>query len=132
MIVYRRAMLRIGARLAPREKALGFVTGDSLGQVASQTAENLRTIGAAATLPVYQPLCGDDKMEIVALARRIGTYEISIRPHEDCCSFMIADHPATRSRVAEIERVEAEVPWDALVDEALAGATREVLRARPC
>src|SRR5205085_4351951 len=106
MVVYRRAMLRIGGEVAPREKALGFVTGDSLGQVASQTAENLRTIGAVATLPVYQPPCGADQAAIVALARRIGTYEVSIRPHEDCCSFMVADHPATRTRPRDLERAE--------------------------
>jgi tRNA uracil 4-sulfurtransferase len=125
MVVYRRAMLRIGARLAERERALGFVTGDCLGQVASQTAENLRTIHAAATLPIHAPLCGDDKMEVVALARRIGTYEVSVRPHEDCCSFLVSEHPATRTRVAEIERLESAVDWAPLVEEALAGATHE-------
>ena len=99
MIVYRRAMFRIADELARTERALGFVTGDSLGQVASQTAENLRTIHDAATLPVYAPLIGTDKTEIVALARRIGTFDISIRPHADCCSFLIARHPATVSKV---------------------------------
>ncbi len=131
MIVYRRAMLRIGAALAAREKALGFVTGDSLGQVASQTAENLRTIHAVATLPVYAPLVGSDKTEIVERARRIGTYEISIRPHVDCCSFLIAPHPETRSRPEEILALEAPIPWADLVERAVAGTTREVLRPDP-
>src|SRR5262249_10938311 len=125
MVVYRRAMLRIAARLAARDRALGVVTGDSLGQVASQTAENLRTIHAVATLPIHAPLCGDDKVEVVALARRIGTYEISVRPHEDCCSFLVAEHPATRTTPQEIEAYEATLDWPALVEEALAGATRE-------
>jgi len=124
MIVYRRAMFRIAAALAKRERALGFVTGDSLGQVASQTAENLRTIHAAATLPVYAPLVGSDKAEIVALARRIGTYDISIRPHADCCSFLVAKHPAVSSRLDEIEAMEAAVDWDAVVGEAVDGAER--------
>jgi thiamine biosynthesis protein ThiI len=124
MVVYRRAMLRIASRLAPAEKALGYVTGDSLGQVASQTAANLRTIHAVADLPVYSPLCGDDKVEVVDLAKRIGTYEISIRPHEDCCSFLVADHPATRTTPASIARVEEGIAWDALIDEAVAGVRR--------
>jgi thiamine biosynthesis protein ThiI len=127
MIVYRRAMFRIGAVLARPEKALGFVTGDSLGQVASQTAENLRAIHAAATLPVYAPLIGSDKVEIVERARAIGTYDVSIRPHADCCSFLIAPHPETRCRLEAVEDVEREVPWDGLVAEAASGAERTVL-----
>jgi thiamine biosynthesis protein ThiI len=124
MIVYRRAMLRIAAALAQRERALGFVTGDSLGQVASQTAENLRTIHAAASLPVYAPLVGSDKAEIVRRARRIGTYEITIRPHADCCSFLIARHPATQSSLEDIEAMESALDWDALVAEAVEGTER--------
>lgn len=131
MLVYRRAMLRIGAALAPREKALGFVTGDSLGQVASQTAENLRTIHAAASLPIYAPLVGSDKVEIVERARRIGTFEISIRPHVDCCSFLLAPHPETRSHPDTIARLEEPIPWADLVERAVAGTTREVLRPDP-
>lgn len=129
MVVYRRAMLRIARALADREKALGYVTGDSLGQVASQTGENLRTIHAVADRPVFAPLIGDDKVEVVALARRLGTFEISIRPHEDCCSFLVAAHPATRTRPDVIARLEEGIPWDALVAEALAGARREVHHA---
>ena len=130
MVVYRRAMLRIARALPEASRALGFVTGDSLGQVASQTAENLRTIHAASDRPIYSPLIGEDKVEVVALARRVGTFEISIRPHEDCCSFLVADHPATKTRVPVIEHVEATLPWDALVAEAVDGAKRETFRAR--
>jgi thiamine biosynthesis protein ThiI len=130
MVVYRRAMLRIGSALARRARALGYVTGDSLGQVASQTAENLRTIHAAADLPVYSPLVGDDKAEVVALAKAIGTYETSIRPHEDCCSFLVAEHPATKTRVADVERLEAAIDWDVLVAEAVAGTERRLHSAR--
>ncbi len=131
MIVYRRAMFRIGARLAARERALGFVTGDSLGQVASQTAENLRTIHAAASLPVYAPLIGLDKRETVQRAREIGTFDISIRPHEDCCSFLIARHPAVASRVEPILEMEAGIDWDTLVGEAVEGTRRQVIPADP-
>jgi len=124
MIVYRRAMLRIGARLARAERALGFVTGDSLGQVASQTAENLRTILDVAVLPVYSPLIGSDKREIVGWARRIGTYDVSIRPHADCCSWLVGRHPAVKSRPRDVEALEAALPLDEIVDEAVATATR--------
>ena len=131
MIVYRRAMFRIADELARTERALGIVTGDSLGQVASQTGENLRTIHDAATLPVYAPLIGSDKVEIVDLARRIGTFDISIRPHEDCCSFLIATHPATTSRIDEIELFEQAVDWDTVVGEAVAGTERIVYDPDP-
>ena len=119
MIVYRRAMFRIGARFAREEHALGYVTGDSLGQVASQTAENLRTIHAIADLPVYAPLVGSDKVEIVDRARQLGTYEISIRPHEDCCSFLAPPRPVIASRIDAVEAMEAGLDWTALVDEAV-------------
>ncbi len=131
MLVYRRAMLRIGARLARKERALGFITGDSLGQVASQTLENLRTIQAVADLPVYAPLCGSDKVEIIQRARQIGTYEISNRPHEDCCSFLIADHPATKSDPEHVAELEAGLDWEALVEEAVQGTRTEVIRPDP-
>lgn len=131
MIVYRRAMFRIADRIASEEKALGLVTGDSLGQVASQTAENLRTIHAAATLPVYTPLVGSDKTEIIERARAIGTYDISVRPHSDCCSFLIARHPATRSRPEEVEAMEAPLDWGAIVEEAAAGTRYEEVPPDP-
>ena len=131
MILYRRAMFRIATALAARERALGYVTGDSLGQVASQTAENLRTIHAAADLPVYTPLAGSDKTEIVERARQIGTFEISIRPHADCCSFLIAPHPAVRSTVDEAEGYEQGVDWKALVAEAVEGTERIVYSPDP-
>jgi thiamine biosynthesis protein ThiI len=126
MIVYRRAMFRIGATLARNERALGFVTGDSLGQVASQTAENIRTIHAAATLPVYAPLAGSDKTEIMERARAIGTYDISIRPHDDCCSFLVAPHPVTTSRLEDVAAFEEALDWDDLVGAAVEGTKRIV------
>lgn len=131
MLVYRRAMLRIGAALARDEKALGIVTGDSLGQVASQTAENLRAVLAVATLPVYQPLIGSDKAEIMARARSIGTYDVSIRPHDDCCSFLNAPHPETKASPERLAHLEEGLDWPALVAEAVAGATRKSLRPDP-
>ena len=131
MIVYRRAMFRIAAQLARVERALGYITGDSLGQVASQTAENLCTIHGVADLPVYAPLMGSDKVEIVDRARRIGTFDISIRPHDDCCSFLVAKNPAVKSTDAEVTELEAGLDWSALVEEAVEKAERRVIEPDP-
>jgi thiamine biosynthesis protein ThiI len=103
MIIYRRAMMRILNRLAVREGAQAIVTGDAVGQVASQTLGNLHCIHAASPLPVLSPLVGMNKDETIAIARQIGTYQHSIEPYPDCCSFMIAPHPETRG-VVEMAR----------------------------
>lgn len=106
MIVYRRFMMRIANEIAQIEKAKAIVTGDSIGQVASQTIENIACIHAAAAIPVLSPLVGMNKGEITQLAKKIGTYEGSILPYPDCCSFMIAEHPETKGRIGDIERME--------------------------
>jgi thiamine biosynthesis protein ThiI len=118
MIVYRRLMLRIAEALAPRFGAQGFVTGDSISQVASQTLENLAVIHEAAERPIYTPLAGSDKTEIVDLARRIGTFEISTRPHDDCCSFLVAPHPVTRAKLEDVLELERGCDLAPLVEEA--------------
>ena len=119
MIVYRRMMFRIADRIKEIEQADALVTGDSLGQVASQTLENMRTIYAATKSIVLHPLLGKDKREITDIAKTIGTFEISSLPYEDCCSFMIARHPATRSKVEEVEHYEKPLDIPALVQAAL-------------
>lgn len=129
MIVYRRAMRRIAERLAFQEGAVGLVTGDSLGQVASQTAQNLYVFEAGALLPVHAPLIGDDKSDITTLARRIGTLDISSRPHEDCCSFLVGRHPRTEARMRDVAIAEAPIPWEAVIDDAVAKTTRRVIHA---
>jgi thiamine biosynthesis protein ThiI len=106
MIVYRRVMFRIGETILEKEKAKGIVTGDSLGQVASQTLDNLTVIHSATKYPVISPLLGLDKEEIMDLAKKIGTYETSILPYTDCCSFMIAKHPETKAKLVDIEKEE--------------------------
>ena len=121
VIAYRRFMLRIAERLARRRNAGALVTGESLGQVSSQTLENIQVVGAVAAMPILRPLIGMDKAEIVAQARRIGTYETSIIPDEDCCTLFSGRHPATRAKVEMAERFEAELDVDALVDEAVEG-----------
>ena len=115
MIVYRRFMLRIAGLVAKKAKAKGFVTGDSLAQVASQTLDNMYVINEASPLPVHRPLVGFDKQEIVALAKRLGTFEISIRPYSDCCTYMLAEHPQTHARLEDILAVEKQLPVKKLV-----------------
>ncbi len=106
MVVYRRSMMRMANLIAEKEGCRGIVTGDSLSQVASQTLENLNVVYSASKIVVLPPLIGMDKEEIVNLARKIGTYEISILPYDDCCSFMIARHPETRARLEDVLRFE--------------------------
>jgi tRNA uracil 4-sulfurtransferase len=125
VVLYRRFMLRIAEILAQREKALALVTGDSLGQVASQTLENIRTISAAVAVPVFRPLIGSDKEEIMQTARMIGTYETSIQADQDCCSLFIPRHPETMSSVEQAERAEANLDIPGLVQNSLDAASRE-------
>jgi thiamine biosynthesis protein ThiI len=119
IILYRRFMLRIAESLAERDGALALVTGESIGQVSSQTLANLDTINRAATLPVLRPLVGSDKSEIVSLAKRVGTYAISIEPDEDCCSFLQPRQPATWTRPEAIEAIERSLDVKGLVEATL-------------
>ncbi|MBN1645219.1 7-cyano-7-deazaguanine synthase [Candidatus Woesearchaeota archaeon] len=106
MIVYRRVMFWIAEKILEKEEAIGFVTGDCLGQVASQTLDNLGVVHSAAKKPVLTPVLGFDKEEIVNIAKKIGTYELSIEQYSDCCSFMIAKHPETKAKLPDIEKEE--------------------------
>lgn len=130
VILYRRFMVRIAEEIARNEGALGIVTGDSVGQVASQTLENLAVVSAATALPIYRPLAGEDKEEIIARAKQIGTFEISIEPHDDCCSLFMPDHPATRSTRSVIEREEGKLEVQSLVERALKAVTIENLKPK--
>jgi thiamine biosynthesis protein ThiI len=123
-LLYRRLMLRISARIAQEEGALAVVTGESLGQVASQTLENMVAVDAAAPITVLRPLVGTDKIEIMRDAERIGTYHLSVEAHQDCCTLFEPREPATRSDAAELARAEQTYDVDALVDDALARAVR--------
>jgi tRNA uracil 4-sulfurtransferase len=119
IVLYRRFMVRIAEILARRAGARVLITGEVLGQVASQTIENMAIIDAVAGMPVFRPLVGMDKEEITAEARRIGTYDISIVPDEDCCQVFTPKHPATRARREEVEAAEAALPVDDLVRNAV-------------
>ena len=122
IIIYRRFMVRISESIAQGLGAKALVTGESLGQVSSQTLTNITTIeAAAAAMPILRALIGMDKQEIINLARAIGTYEVSIQPHDDCCSFLMPSRPATRSTPEELEAAEAALDVEALVSMALEG-----------
>jgi thiamine biosynthesis protein ThiI len=115
VVLYRRMMLRIAEQVARREKCQALVTGESLAQVASQTLENIAVIQQAAQLPVLRPLVGMDKQEIIDQARRIGTYEISSIPDQDCCQLFVPKHPATRARLAEVQDDESRLDIEDLI-----------------
>ncbi len=107
VILYRRYMLRIAEEIARREGARVLVTGDSVGQVASQTIENIDVISRAVQMPILRPVIGEDKVEIIEMARRIGTFDISIQPDQDCCSLFVPKHPETHAKLIQIEKSEA-------------------------
>lgn len=115
IVLYRRLMVRIAGELAQREYCWGLVTGDSLGQVASQTPENLSVIEEAAELPMLRPLIGMDKIEITDQAEMIGTFTTSIEPDQDCCSLFTPPHPSTKTRIDDIRKVERSFDIGALV-----------------
>ena len=119
VLLYRRFMLGLAERTARGFKAKALVTGESLGQVASQTIENLAAVEAAASLPVLRPLIGLDKQEIIRVARRAGTYELSIQPHFDCCSFLLPESPATKSTTAELDAAESALDLHSLIADAV-------------
>ena len=105
-IIMRRYMMRIAQDLAEQTGALGLVTGESIGQVASQTMQSMLVTNEVCHLPVYRPLCGFDKLDIVAISEKIGAYETSILPYEDCCTIFVAKHPVTRPKPERIRRSE--------------------------
>lgn len=119
MIIYRRMMFRIGEEIMKKEKASAFITGDSLGQVASQTLQNITTIYSVTKKPILTPLLGLDKQEIVDKAKQMGTYGLSILPYADCCSFLIAKHPETRAKKEVIKKVEEHLDMASLVRKAM-------------
>ncbi len=124
VVVMRRMMMRISDTLATRERAQALITGESLGQVASQTIEAIAAINAVTHLPVLRPLIGADKTEIVAKATEIGTYDVSIRPYPDCCSLFLPAHPRTQPNLHDVEAAEIGLDIPALVAEALARSTQ--------
>ena len=123
-IIMRRYMMRIAEHFAQETGSLGLVTGESIGQVASQTMQSLAATNAVCTMPVYRPLIGFDKQEIVDLSEKIGTYETSIQPFEDCCTIFVAKHPVTKPNLNIIQNSEKKLAEkiEELVKEAIDSA----------
>lgn len=119
VVLYRRMMVRIAEELARRDKCWALVTGDSLGQVASQTPENLSVVEEAAQLPILRPLIGMDKLEITEQARRLGTFETSIEPDQDCCKLFVPQHPSTKTSLDLIRKAERGLEIAAMVKQGL-------------
>lgn len=118
LVLFRRFMFKVAEKVAEAERARAIVTGESLAQVASQTLENMVAISSGLRTPIFRPLIAYDKEEIIALAKKIGTYELSIKPYKDCCS-IIARHPETRARVEKVEELEKKINMDSLVSRSL-------------
>jgi thiamine biosynthesis protein ThiI len=125
VVVYRRLMLRIAERLARKWHARALVTGEAIGQVASQTLENMTTIASATSLEILRPLVGMDKDEICAQAEKIGTYPISIIPDQDCCTLFTPRFPATRATRDQVTRAESALPIDEMVRSAVSASAVE-------
>jgi len=125
VLLYRRMMLRIAQALAKGARSLALVTGDSLGQVASQTLRNLIAVEAAARMPVFRPLIGTDKMEILATARKIGTYETSSEPFHDCCPVFMPRKPALYASAEELDEAESKLDIRELVAQGVRETTVE-------
>ena len=127
-IIMRRFMMRIAERIAREHGCKCLVTGENLGQVASQTMEAMAVTGSVVTLPVFHPLIGMDKEEIVSIARKIGTLETSILPYEDCCTVFTPRHPKTKPVLAEVEKAEAALDVEALIARALERTEKVTVR----
>jgi thiamine biosynthesis protein ThiI len=125
VVIYRRLMMRIAERIAGLNRAQALVTGEVVGQVASQTLENMANIDTVVSMPILRPLVGMDKEEIMAEAERLGSYPISIIPDQDCCTLFTPRHPATKAKRHDVERAEAGLPIDEIVEEAVRAAAVE-------
>ena len=117
--IMRRFMMRIAERLARQNGAGAVITGESLGQVASQTLESITSTNSVATIPVFRPLIGFDKDEIIDISQKIGAFEISILPYEDCCTIFLPKRPVTKPRLSAVEKVESALNVEELVQNAM-------------
>ena len=126
-ILVRRFMIRIAERIARREEAMMLITGESLGQVASQTAEALVVTDSAVSIPVMRPLIAMDKTQIMDIAQEIGTFETSIQPYEDCCTVFLPKHPVTKPKLERIEKSESYLDVEALIDAAVESAELTII-----
>lgn len=128
VILYRRFMLRIAEKIAEKENAKAVITGDSLAQVASQTLENIAVVSQSATMPILRPLIGENKEDIIELAEKIGTSEISSRPYEDCCSLFVPKNPQTRANLKTVEELEKKLDINGLIASAIEKTEIEIIK----
>lgn len=126
-VIARRFMMRIGETIADKDRYDGFITGEALGQVASQTIQSISVVNAAATLPILRPLINMDKSDIIKIAEKIKTYDIAIEPYDDCCSFFAPDRPVTKPRLKDILAEEEKLDVEGLIKEALETLEIEVI-----
>ena len=127
IVLYRRFMFRIAEEIAKLENAHAIVTGESLGQVASQTVENMEVIEEVTKIPILRPLIGFDKQEIVNVATRIGTYDISVQPDQDCCSLFVPKHPVTKAKLFEAQRAEEDLDVENQVKTAVENRDKTII-----
>ncbi|TLS39099.1 tRNA uracil 4-sulfurtransferase ThiI [Pseudalkalibacillus caeni] len=130
MTIMRRMMMRITERLAEKNEALGIATGESLGQVASQTLHSMNTINEVTNYPIIRPLIAMDKVEIMKIAHKIGTYDVSIRPYEDCCTVFLPDAPKTRPKRKNAQKFEQSLDIESLIEEAISKTETVTLREK--
>ena len=128
-VIMRRLMMEVAQQIADREGCLALITGESVGQVASQTMQALCATDAVCRMPVFRPLIGMDKTEIIAISRKIDTYETSIEPYEDCCTVFTPRHPKVRPRLEDVERAQAAFDFTELVTEAVTNTTMKIIRS---
>lgn len=119
IILYRRLMARVAEKIAERAGCQALITGESIGQVASQTLENMRAVEEPVKLPIFRPLIGFDKLEIITKAKEIKTYEISIPPHEDCCARFMPQNPETKARLNEVRKAEEKMDIEGMIEEVI-------------
>ena len=127
-VLMRRLMMKIAERIARETGSLALITGESIGQVASQTIESLCVTDDAVTMPVFRPLIGFDKEEIIEKAQRIGTFETSILPYEDCCTVFVPKHPVTKPKIDKLRESEASVDFEPMIVEAIAKTEKLLIR----
>lgn len=127
-IIMRRIMMRISEILARKNECMALITGESMGQVASQTMQALYCTDSAVNMPVFRPLIGMDKVEVIDIARKIDTFETSILPYEDCCTVFVAKHPQTKPKLEKIMKSEEAVDFEPLIEKAVEGTEVIVLK----
>ena len=128
-LIMRRMMMRISQEIAVKEGCQALITGESVGQVASQTMPAIACTDAVTSMPVFRPLIGMDKDEVIAISRKIETFDISIQPYEDCCTVFTPKHPRTHPTIAGVEKAERGTEWDEPIKRAVEGTKVTVIKA---